>query len=262
MNMRKTLIALAVVSGAFISGNVMASGWTPNGTGGSVELGGTLTPVTKATPWSVKVGGGENDLNAQIQKGQNFALVPVKKPVLFLGITPTDGMFHGQDGITPQIDYDAAVDIDGFDSGVTSMQLPVKDKNQNSIGYMEAKLTAAGVRLWKSGNKVIIQSMFANGEGYAFNGGVGKNSKGVLDYEDAANMIEKLDPEITKSRWKYDTYEYANRGDFTGETYEYQGYYGSGLMNDSVIKINLNKPLQSNDSIEWHASLPVTVSYQ
>ncbi|ENK8257946.1 hypothetical protein AB4C84_004676, partial [Escherichia coli] len=47
--MKKTLIALAVAASAAVSGSAMA--WTANGTGGSVDLGGTLTPVTKATPW-------------------------------------------------------------------------------------------------------------------------------------------------------------------------------------------------------------------
>ncbi|HEI3186174.1 TPA: hypothetical protein SI321_005057, partial [Escherichia coli] len=52
--MKKTLIALAVAASAAVSGSAMA--WTANGTGGSVELGGTLNPVEKVTPWEVKVG--------------------------------------------------------------------------------------------------------------------------------------------------------------------------------------------------------------
>ena len=72
--MKKTLIALAVAASAVVSGSAMAAGWEQNGTGGSVDLGGTLTPVEKATPWEVKVGDAVTGLDGQIQKG-DVALV-------------------------------------------------------------------------------------------------------------------------------------------------------------------------------------------
>ncbi|EBS5347795.1 hypothetical protein EUQ05_20370 [Salmonella enterica subsp. enterica serovar Saintpaul] len=263
MNMRKTLIALAVVSGAFISGNVMASDWTPNGTGGSVELGGTLTPVDKTTPWSVKVGGGVSDLNAQIVKDQNVVSIPVVKPILFLGIAPTDGSFWGRKGITPQIDYNGAIDLDKFSNGVTKIKLPVKDKEQNSIGYMEAGATAVGGRLWKENNSdaIFYQAMYADEPGYGFYGGVAKSADGLPEQDVNKALVEKLDPEITKSMWHNNYWAgAAGRGLFETE-HEYQGYYGSGLM-DTEIKITLDTPPKGDDSFEWHASLPVVVSYQ
>lgn len=52
--MKKTLIVLAVTASVMTSGSAMA--WTLNGSGGSVELGGTLTPAEKVTLWEVKTG--------------------------------------------------------------------------------------------------------------------------------------------------------------------------------------------------------------
>ncbi|HCN8216144.1 TPA: hypothetical protein N6448_004795, partial [Escherichia coli] len=73
--MKKTLIALAVAASAVVSGSAMA--WTANGDGGSVDLGGTLTPTDVMTPWEVKVGAAVNDLNAAIRKGDTKVDIPV-----------------------------------------------------------------------------------------------------------------------------------------------------------------------------------------
>ncbi|ENM7303529.1 hypothetical protein AB8N91_004958, partial [Escherichia coli] len=67
--MKKTLIALAVATSAVVSGSAMA--WTAGGNGGSVEIGGTLTPETVVLPWEVKTGSNIADLNAKIKKGQS-----------------------------------------------------------------------------------------------------------------------------------------------------------------------------------------------
>ncbi|MWN89069.1 hypothetical protein GQN24_29560, partial [Escherichia coli] len=98
--MKKTLIALAVAASAAVSGSAMA--WTANGTGGSVDLGGTLTPVNVITPWEVKVGAAVNGLDASIRKGDTGADIPVKKAISVLGIrTIKSAVFTGQQGISP-----------------------------------------------------------------------------------------------------------------------------------------------------------------
>ncbi|EEE8967662.1 hypothetical protein DC244_22885 [Salmonella enterica subsp. enterica serovar Typhimurium] len=261
MKMKKTMIALAVVSGAFMSGNVMASDWIQNGNGGTVELGGTLTPVEKVTPWSVKVGDAVSVLNAQVQKGQRAVSVSVKKPILFLGIHQNEAYFEGQNGINPQIDYNGAVDLNGFREGVTKIKLPVKDKEQHEIGYMEAKFSAGAMRQWKKDDGTVVrQSLYANKSGNAFYGGVGKNSDAVLSYSQLEGMMEKLDSKLTKGMWINGTWEHATSGAFERGR-RYQGYYGGGII-DSPINITLSTPAKGDNSFEWHASLPVVVYYQ
>ncbi len=79
--MKKTLIALAVAASAVVSGSAMAA-WTANGGGGQVEIGGSLTPVTKATPWETAVGAAVTNLNGQVQKNDTKLEITVPKTLL------------------------------------------------------------------------------------------------------------------------------------------------------------------------------------
>ena len=266
--MKKTLIALAVAASAAVSGSAIAAGWVPNGTGGTVELGGTLTVIQKTTPWSVKVGGGVSDLNAQVQKGQKVVYVPVKKPVLFLGITPTEGSFKERKGINPQIDYNGFVDINGFDEGVTKVKLPIKNKEQKNIGNMEADFNVAALVQWKyffdgaRSSTVERYSVYANKEGQGFFGGVGKNAKGVLAGSKVADFLNKLDPEITNSIWAHTKLKDANTVNFDNMKNLTQSYYGSGIVEGTFMKITLDTAVSGNEKLEWHATMPIRVVYQ
>ncbi|EJY1985475.1 hypothetical protein OFV46_004715, partial [Escherichia coli] len=259
---KKTLIALAVAVSAAISGSAMA--WTPNGSGGSVELGGTLTPAGKTTPWSVKVGN-TSDLDAKIKEGQSVVTIPLNKPALFLGITTTAGKagFYGQDGISPQIDYSGAVDLDKFKEGLTKVKIPVKDQDQNDIGYMEANFTSGAIQQWKEKDTGTVKrkSLYAAKSGDAFYGGVGKNSEGVMYGSWVKDMLDRLDPEIANSAWDDDSVINVGTADFTSNEH-YQGYYGGGIKKGENIKITLNKPAKGGEALKWYASLPVVVSYQ
>ncbi|EFU9515025.1 hypothetical protein MTR46_01765 [Escherichia coli] len=260
--MKKTLIALAVAVSAAISGSAMA--WTPNGSGGSVELGGTLTPAGKTTPWSVKVGN-TSDLDAKIKEGQSVVTIPLNQPALFLGITTTAGKagFYGQDGISPQIDYSGAVDLDKFKEGLTQVKIPVKDQDQNDIGYMEANFTAGAIQQWKEKDTGTVKrnSLYAAKSGDAFYGGVGKNSDGVMVSSLVKGGLDELDPEIANTAWDNYTSVSISTADFKGD-WHYQGYYGGGIKKGENIKITLNTPAKGGEALKWYASLPVVVSYQ
>lgn len=104
--MKKTLIALAVAASAAVSGSAMA--WTANGSGGSVNLGGALTPVEKLTPWEVKVGAAVNGLNGSIQKGATTVEIPANQNIPVLAIR-NNAVFNGQSGIVPAINYGGAI---------------------------------------------------------------------------------------------------------------------------------------------------------
>lgn len=258
--MKKTLIALAVVASAAISGSAMA--WTPGSTGGSVELSGTLTPVVKTVPWSVKVGN-TSGLDANIYEGGSVVNVPVNHSVLFLGITTAagDAGFPGQDGINPQIDYKGAVDVDKFVEGVTKVTLPVKDKDQNYIGFMEAKFAAGAMQQWKEKDKVIRRSMEGSEPGDGFYGGVGINDDAVMAGGKIKDRLDNLDPEIASSAWQHDVVAAANHSTFSND-WTYQGFYGGGIEKGQKIKITLYKPAKGGEEIKWYASLPVVISYQ
>ncbi|EPD0991295.1 hypothetical protein ACR57A_004849 [Escherichia coli] len=143
--MKKTFIALVVAASAAVSVSAMAAGWEQNGSGGSVDMSGTLTPVEKVTPWEVKVGDAVTGLDAQIQKDQSVVSIQPKQSILALGIRTTiNKAFTSQSGIAPQIDFNNAIDLNGFENGVTTLTLDVKDETgSNKIGTLTAPFNTA-----------------------------------------------------------------------------------------------------------------------
>ncbi|HGX3700886.1 TPA: fimbrial protein [Escherichia coli] len=259
--MKKTLIALAVAASAAVSGSAMA--WTANGTGGSVDLGGTLTPADVVTPWEVKTGDAVTGLDAKIKKGQKTVDIAVNKAIPVLGIrTQTAKAFQGQPGISPQISYDNAVDIDHFENGVTTLTLEVKDVNDAKIGSMSVPFSAAGARAYSYDdiNAISSRNLYATQEGEAFFGGVGKSSSAIAS--DAKALVTAIDADIVAkyNSWGVTDVTGSLTENFSGDVF-YNGFYGSGIESGKSIKITLDQAAVGDAPIQWKASLPVTVTY-
>ncbi|EFG4253428.1 hypothetical protein PQ215_004416 [Salmonella enterica] len=256
--MKKTLIALAVAASAAVSGSAMA--WTANGTGGSVDLGGTLTPVEKVTPWEVEVGAAVNGLNADIRKGDTKVDVPVKKLIPVLGIRTVTDKFKGQPGITPNIDYHNAINTSKFSNNATSLTLDVNDVNGQKIGKLDTTLTAMG-RLSRAGVDDSNMTLYAESTGHVFFGGVPVNSAGVNDGD--LNVASRVFPSA-EDNFTGQSIEYKGKGYayVNNTSASYSAYYGSGIEQGRTIKITLDKAASGDAPIQWKASLPVTVSYQ
>ncbi|HBC8326863.1 TPA: hypothetical protein KE136_004843 [Escherichia coli] len=258
--MKKTLIALAVAASAAVSGSAMA--WTANGTGGSVDLGGTLTPADVITPWEVKVGAAVNGLDADIRKGDTKVDIPVKNTISVLGIRTIESKaFQGQPGISPQISYDAAVDLNGFAANVTTLNLEVKDSTgTNKIGTLSAPFFAVAEQSIKGPEANYRAGVIASNEGELFFGGLPKSEAG---YSPVFNSADTIVPDVT-AHYDPQGQEWSNsvgwsRVSDTGHTYS--AYYASGIEQGKTIKITLDNPAGA-DEIAWKATLPVTVSYQ
>ncbi|END4470578.1 fimbrial protein [Salmonella enterica subsp. enterica serovar Bareilly] len=259
--MKKTLIALAVAASAVVSGSAMA--WVPQ-TGnfnGSIELGGTLSPVEKQLPWDVQTGTAVNDLSGTIIKSSTSASITVNKDIPVLGIrNHSNNGFVGGQGITPQVDYKNAVNVDGFSNGMTTLTLDVNDAQANNkIGTMTVRFMASAV----ASNTNSKQPLIAPDKGNAFFGGIGKSGEAIIQGMGSAEIaISRFFPDVfdtfgvkdTAPVMGYTNYQFDN-GNFT-----YYGFYGSGIPSDSVINITLDAPAAAGD-IAWKASLPVTVSY-
>ncbi|HCN3199283.1 TPA: hypothetical protein N6S16_003260 [Escherichia coli] len=261
--MKKTLIALAVAASAAVSGSAMATGWEQNGTGSSVDLGGTLTPADVVTPWEVKVGAAVNGLDADIRKGDTKVDIPVKKAIPVLGIRTINATaFVGQSGIVPQINYGGAVDLSGFNSGVTTVTLDIAGNDGAKIGKMSADfLAAAGIS--RTGVDNDSYSAYAY-EMRGFTGGLGDSSEKVLpNLAEVLTRVNALDSEISAN---FDKQGQKDVGTWRSSLFErgdsaYSAFYGSGIEQGKTIKITLDTPAGA-DEIVWKASLPVTVSYQ
>ncbi|ECR1919601.1 hypothetical protein F0M37_23975 [Salmonella enterica subsp. enterica] len=257
--MKKTLIALAVAASAVVSGSAMA--WTANGTGGNVDLGGTLTPQEKLTPWEVEIGAKVDGLNAQIQKGSSTVNVNVPNAIPVLGIrTQTNQPFQGGIGISPQIDYHNAVDLASFSKDTTTLTLDVKNDVQQKIGKMVAEFVVGAEASYKSGGDMGKKTLTASSIGDGFFGGLPSDRANVTNGWAVANSINPAYVE------NYDPQQAPEVGigaeTFSHDSYTYSGFYGAGIPANSKIKLTLDAPVQSDAQIAWTASLPVTVSYQ
>lgn len=259
--MKKTLIALAVAASAVVSGSAMA--WTENGTGGAIDLWGILTPVEKVTPWEVKVGDAVSGLDAQIQKGQKEVSIAVNKAIPVLGIRNADAHgFKGRKGeIHPQIDYDGAINLNGFSNGVTTLTLNVTTADGNKLGTLSAPFSSAAVSSWGGGSDGDgSKALYSTASGESFYGGLGKDSSAVR-VNGSVELINGLSSDFL-AKWvmqgsKWDT----GVESFDNETANYYGAYGAGIESGKTIKITLDQAASGDAPIQWKAALPVTVTY-
>ena len=256
--MKKTLIALAVAASAVVSGSAMA--WTANGTGGSVELSGTLNPKDLVTPWEVKVGDDVTGLDADINKGQSVVNISSSKSIEILGIrTKEKAAFTGIRGISPQIDYGAAIDATKFSDGETELTLAVKDDAGNEIGKLESSLFAQAYSSEKKEGEYAKKFfVFADVKGSAYYGGLGQSADVISLKDLAAAYMPDAEANWVNQGGEYTAPENSFFGD-SGKTYN--SYYFSVIKPNQVIKFTLNEPASGDAPIQWKASLPVTVSY-
>ncbi|WP_392420828.1 hypothetical protein AABD61_16105 [Edwardsiella piscicida] len=263
--MKKTLIALAVAASAAVSGSAMAA-WVQNGSGGMMEFGGTLTPKDVITPWDVNVSSAAKGLDVEVDKGQkviNFAL-PTSIPVLGIRVAdPVGKSFPGAPGISPQIDYNNAVDIGAFDQGKSTLTLAVKDADGKHLGQFTAPFTAVAEAAQYDAVKDegYKSSLMSKAAGDAFFGGLGTTDTAVSDAPHS--LAKTLDPESVAHFDDFGVSVYYNvvTKTFSKPELAYSGFYSAGIMPNENMRITLDKPLAS-DAIVWSASMPITVSYQ
>lgn len=257
--MKKTLIALAVAASAAVSGSAMA--WTQNGTGGSVDLGGTLTPVEKITPWEVKTGAAVTGLDADFTKGQSVINIAVDQAIPVLGIrTHTNQPFQGQPGVSPQIDYGNAVNVNAFEKNRAPVTLEVKDSTNAKIGTLTTSLGASTLMSYKAPTYNGYNHRYADTAGQAFFGGLPKNAANTLNADIAVRVFPDINAHFTNQN--AERKDVGPSVDFTNTEAAYSAYYGAGIEKGKVIKITLDRAASGDAPIQWKASLPVTVFYQ
>ncbi|WP_105281384.1 fimbrial protein [Escherichia sp. MOD1-EC7011] len=256
--MKKTLIALAVAASAAVSGSAMA--WTPNGSGGSVEMGGIFSPASQQGPWEVKVGDVVKGLDATLEKGQKTVEIPLKSAIPLLGIrTQTSEAFKGQQGISPQISYGDVVDVDSFSEGMTSLTLDIKDSQGEKLGKVETIMGAAAIASFKGSDMQGVSYVYASGSGSGFFGGVAKKANGVN--HDPEGFAEQVFPEVEQHYNRQDVSDMASPAEvsFSDNTRTFSAFYVSAIPVSSTINITLDKEISG--TVQWNASLPITVSY-
>lgn len=261
MNMKKTLIALAVAASAAVSGSAMA--WTNGNFNGSLEIGGTLTPSQTQNPWEVAVGANMDNLNGSMIAGNAKTSINVNSSISILGIrTVANTAFNGEPGLSPQITYaNNVIDFSKAKAGVGVMTLDVKDDNDAKIGTLTTPVYAGAAysSAKPDGTESKKGSLYANVAGNGFFGGLPEASSQV-DAEPWVG-VAKINPEYTAN---FDEQNAATvestKTAFASRSFKYSGFYGAGIVAGSKLDIKLDAPIQVDT--KWKASLPITVSYQ
>ncbi|EBU7005288.1 TPA: hypothetical protein NPB33_004207 [Salmonella enterica subsp. enterica serovar Kintambo] len=262
--MKKTLIALALVATA-VSGSAMA--WTPNGLGGTMEFGGTLTPKDVVNPWEVKMGTGTdmNTLNGSLKPNEKVVNITLSKSVPFLGIrTVNNKGFYGAPGISPKINYGNVIDVANFVKGEVPFSIDVNSTATpaTKIGTLTTKLTAVGVGA-ETGDPH-YNSVVALEANSIFRGGLPQTRAEVMPVAQAKSVAAALFSDIAAN---FDTLSLPENTGTAGSNYnptnplhQYSAYYASGLQSGASVTITLDSPAAAG--IVWKANFPITVSYQ
>lgn len=255
--MKKTLIALAVAASAAVSGSAMA--WTANGTGGSVDLSGSLTPADVVTPWEVKVGAAVNGLDADISKGDTEVEIPVKNTIPVLGIRTVQAeAFVGGPALSPQISYGNALNVNAFEASVAPLTLEVKDANDAQIGSLTTDMFAqARTSIMGEVNGKFLN--YASHAGQGFFGGLPKSADKVLNADRAPELMPEAEQNYVSQSAPDTGIDYTY---FSAPLSTHSAYYFSVVESGNSIRITLDQAASGDAPIQWKASLPVTVSYQ
>ncbi|WP_097509722.1 fimbrial protein [Escherichia coli] len=268
--MKKTLIALVVAASAAVSGSAMA--WTPNGTGGTVHLGGTLTSSSSCpTPWEVLVDGTLHTLDSPIEERTSVVHIPVEQSILFLGIrTQQNTGFYGASGISPQINYGGKVDLSSAVKGKGTLTLEVQNQQSEKIGTLVAPYTAVGIVSFKpkTSSPRTYSVMGSSVQGSMFYRGLPTSrSTAVQDGKEAELLIGKLSSQLLDNFNNLGTTQYetmssiVSNDDLSNPDHLFSGAYGAGINAGENITINLDSPVNPGETIKWKASLPVIVTY-
>ncbi|HFW1339127.1 TPA: hypothetical protein ACIAY5_000910 [Salmonella enterica subsp. enterica serovar Virchow] len=251
--------------------STQAQAWVQGGTGGEVDLGGTIDPAEPGSPWEVSTGKNISSLEFTVNQNASVASVVLQQNYPVLGIRTRlgkDTTFKGNaaGGISPQITYTGLVTVERYNRGRLPFSLPVTSPDgARKIGVLEFQLLAAAeVSRFAPApelNNGLRFSVFASQPGEAFFGGIARNSGEVMNSVVAVigarfpEYIEKYNPQgmIASSR--------SNAVTFTNPDRTYSGFYGAGLMNGDKVIMRLNEGYQPNAAEQWKAQLGITIKY-
>lgn len=251
----------------FISAECRA--WVPGGTGGNVDMGGTIDPSGPKNPWEVQVGDAISGLDMIMPESGNVFRHRLKQSLPVLGVrtrTGLDEAFRGETagGIAPQITFDGLLP-GAREKGRLPLELDVTRQNDKShiLGVLRLNLlTGAEVSQRNpdtgEGRRY---SVYAGQPGEAFYGGLARSPDEAVD--DALVQVGDVFP-VFKS--KYNPQGLASPSgakqavEFRNTGLRYSGFYGAGLVQgDEIVLVSDQRPETAE---VWGASLKIAVSYR
>ncbi|EFH7910044.1 F41 fimbrial protein [Escherichia coli O157:H7] len=276
--MKKTLLALAVVASAVVSGSALASDWTDNQPAGDIPIGGTIdAPVVH---WQWKTGDGLSSFaNSTAQISGNVLNITVADDQPFLAGRFNEAYKGSLIGasLIPKVvmtSYDGTEITPEFTSA-TNMNITVKVKNSadgSNLGTLSVPLTfSAAVAA------IYPNSSDDNGVGSITGGGTGAMLEGLvkpglmsdvniatkwsgIPVTEMISYVQKIYPGVNIQQDSgYYNFNDLNHGNYVNSDHAFYFVYGSGIPANSTLVMHLDGDVSSHT--EWVAPVTVTVSY-
>ncbi|ENF8269128.1 hypothetical protein ABRC84_003719 [Salmonella enterica] len=267
-NTSACLITGALLSFLLFAGEGQA--WVPGGTGGNVDMGGTITPSGPKNPWEVQVGDAVTGLDMVLPESGTVMHHRLKQTLPVLGIRTTTGLaetFGGETagGIAPQITFSGTLP-GPRERGRLPLELDVTRASDSShfLGVLRLSLLTGAEVSQKNPatNDGRRYSVWAGQAGEAFYGGIARTPEEAVD--DALTQVGDVFP-VYRARYNdqglppsagaKQSVEFRNAG------IRYSGFYGAGLVQGDIITLRSDSGLPSTAEA-WRAGLKVAVEYR
>ncbi|WNI88069.1 F4 family fimbrial subunit [Citrobacter portucalensis] len=285
--MKKTLIALVLTATA-VSGSAMA--WTANGTGGSMEFGGTIA-VTKVPQWLVQMGAGDSsfssvdsDLTGEnkeltITSNKAIPFIQVKSKEAYsglnysLGTMPAFAISGGDDvtitrsWVNNKLSFSVPVYING---GVDKAgAVTFEDVAVGGLMYGgKVNSSSDGIALVVSDNHRVPASLFAGAVGGSSEALDVTNTEGQFNQLGLGSLISEAKALVgatyttwTDQGWLQSIATNTAVEKFNNESMDKgAAIFSMGVQSGGAIKLAFTQAVKQNTT--WKAPIKITVNYQ
>ncbi|HAH3005955.1 TPA: hypothetical protein GF211_23675 [Escherichia coli] len=284
--MKKTLLALAVVTSAVVSGSAMAAGdWQDSTPAGDINFGGTVT-VSNPVVWQWKVGVGKTDFTnniSQMNGQQDLTIIADKDmPIVAARLkNVVAGADFEQSGTFPKVSFTSNGQdiVPVYDtSGNSSMVLQVLDSQNktNVLGTLTLNVRSAGAIAFVDVNNnyhtnavwgqkgSILEGAVSSDVGQIISDGVGSAE---VSSKFGAPTLDEIEQQVNAflqtpgATFVNDNHPWSVRrgtSDTKAKAYAYS--YGMGIESGKQLQLHFNNPV--DQTTQWTAPLTVNIAYQ
>ncbi|HEA6326521.1 TPA: hypothetical protein RXG71_005008 [Escherichia coli] len=283
--MKKTLIALTVITSTVVSCSAMAAlgGWSEN-TPGNIEFGGTITRPS-AVKWLWAIGEGFDsftNLTSDLQNDGKTLNLSIAQDMPLLAAKMNEATVDPIIGAIPTVtfsSYDSTpVNVTFTDASHASMTVKVKDgTNGSEIGNItipfEYGVSASANMLDGSDNGVVEAASFMSGGAGTMFAGIVKpdtviSASGALKWNgltvsDIYSAIKAVGGDKITTVGSvvsgFVNMSNTSNNNYVGTNYARYFSYGAGIPSGSELTVAFNSSITTNT--QWQAPLTITVSY-
>ncbi|MDK1186948.1 hypothetical protein [Cronobacter turicensis] len=283
--MKKKLIAIAVATASVMSGVGVAnaeSGWQTAGTGGRIDIGGTITVENIYDDlWQWKLGDAidlANTASDMTNENKTLTVTMTDRKPLLVGKSETFKTAAAGMGASPSISFTDAdgdkVELETPDSssnGEARLTLPIKDKEQSTIGSLELNVTALGImysQAYINASYSAPHKMVAPNEGDIFHGGLpSKINAGGGSSSHANKIAADGGWSINDMKTKYDAHTGTSRpwassnNSYRSTGTERDGIYTYSMAIDAGQQLVANFTSPVTTTTQWSAPLNIAITY-